>query len=641
MVPRLLLIAVILVAVGAARNRIAQLTVVETVKSQTGLELTVRSTSFEPFQGSLRMQGIKILVPSETGQEFMTVDSFDAVLNTGDFLKKLYQLESVEIRGIRYKADASGETQWFVPKEMWDRFKTRFPDWFTPNLDHDWTMLLTGKPDPETLALLQQQFESANYAAGMSEKWNKEVQPLLQKTQTISQRIRRIRDAVQGNNANPNSNPLESLAAVLQDAGSLETDLRNLMSEAQTLQNTAKHEAASLKQFLASDIEKIKNLKPPKIDQQFVSEILVGPELNERLAAILAWIESVNTMVNAPAESEKSPWFDVKRLPGTDIVFESRKNLTEYCIKRVEFDGDLTFEGTPIYFAGRMSDLASPAVNWEQATTIQLCLDSVPLEIATQEERDALFAASPFETPEVWDNTASRIYITAILDQRSDVPRERYLIACPNLELPGRVLGNEENLAFAVSPGVSQFYASIDRVGENLDGRIQFSQSLIRMTPSLPPQMRGSEFDTLLTSLARGIDRIDAELTVAGTVENPQIRIQSDLGERFAESLQPVLLGKWNDSRQLLANELNGKTNDTLRQVGDLFSEQLDPLLNQLNLAQSQMTGGNPNTSVQQVVQSLMSGDSQSVRQQLQQQGTQILNNTIQNTLQNALQRGK
>ncbi|MCL2304224.1 MAG: hypothetical protein FWC43_02635 [Planctomycetaceae bacterium] len=625
LISRLLLIATILVAVGAARNWLAQLAVVTVVKSQTGLELSVRSTSFEPLQGSLRMEGIKIPM----GQEFATVDSFDAVLNTNDFLKKLYRLESVEIRGIHYKADASDETRWFVPNEMWDRFKTRFPDWFTPNLDHDRTTLLTGKLDSETLALLRQQFESAQYAATMSEKWNRELQPLFQKTQTISQRIERIRSAVQGNNLNPST-----LAVVLQDAGSLETDLRNVIAESQKLQNVAKNEALTLKQHLNSDVEKIRNLKPPKIDQQFVSEILIGPELNEQLATILAWVESVGVMMNEQTESKPSAWFDTKRLPGTDIVFESRKNLTEYCIKRAEFDGDLTFGNAPVYFVGRMFDLASPAANGEEATTIQLCLDSVPLP----QDRDELFPGTAGILP-AFEQSGSlqsqgriqgRIYITAILDRRSNVPCEKYLIACPNMELPGRVLGREDNLAFSVSPGVSQFYAVIDRVGENLDGRIRFSQSMIRMTPTLPPQMRGSELDAMLTSIARGIDRIDAELTVTGTVENPQIRVQSDLGERFAASLEPVLLGKWNDSRLLLANELNGKTNDALKQVGGLFSEQLDPLLNQLNLAQSQLTGGNPNTSVQQVVQSLLSGDSQSTKQQLQQQGTQLLNNTIQ-----------
>ena len=649
-IPRLLLIVLILVAAGAARNRIAQLAVVGVVKAKTGLELSVRSTAFEPLDGSLRLEGIKILA----GQQHVMVDSFNAVLNTSDLLKKLYRLETVEIHGIHYKADST-EEKLFVPQEMWDRFLTRFPDWFAPNLDHDWSPLLSGKLDAQTLSLLQQQFESAGYAAGMSEKWNRELAPLFQKSQTISERIQRIRSAVSGMNPKNNVNPLDSLAAVLEDAGSLETDLRNIKSEAQTFQNAAKNEALALKQHLKNDVEKIKTLQPPKIDQQFISEILIGPELKQRLATILAWIEAADAMMNTGYESAESgsAWFDVKRLPGTDVVFESRKNLTEYCVKRAEFDGDLTFEEAPIYFAGRMFDLASPAATWEQATTIQLCLDSAAFEIATPAERDALFADLPLDAlasddplqilPHTFPSAADskgfavpRISITAIVDQRSEVPRHRYLVACPKMELPNRILGRQENLAFAVSPGISQFYAVVDRNGDQLDGRIRFLQSSIRMTPTLPPQMRGSELDTLLSSLAEGIDRIEAELTVSGTMENPQIRIQSDLGERFAARLQPVLLHQWNESRQLLANDLNEKTNDALQQVGSLFTEQLDPLLNQLNLAQSQITGGNPNTSAQQVIQSLMSGDSKAAQQQLQQQGTQILNNALQNALQRA-----
>ncbi len=659
LIPRLLLITVIILAVGAARNRIAQLVFIGVVKSKTGLELSVRSTSFEPLQGALRLECIQIPNPSQAGKEFATVDSLDAVLNTDDLLKKLYRLETVEIRGIHYRAD-SGDEKLFVPQEIWDRFKTRFPDWFAPNLDHDWSTLLSGKLDPQTLSLLKEQFASAKIADGMSEKWKEELQPLFQKTQTISQRLQRIRSAVQDSNQKSKVNPLESLAAVLQDAGSLETDLQTLVSEANTLQKSAKNEATALKQSLQDDIAKIKDLKPPKIDQRFVSEILIGPELNERFATILAWIESVNEMMNEPEEKETS-WFGFKRARGTDVVFESRKNITEYCVKRVEFDGDLTFEDKPVYFVGRMYDIASPAANWEQATTIQICLDSAPFEIGTPQQRDAIFADSPlgaspkdslalcgpiFEAPfgsnPVADNSASavndltvpRMYITAILDQRSEIPKQRYMIACPSMELPTRILGKEESLAFAVSPGLSRFYAVVDRNGEQLDGRVRFTQSSIRLTPTLPPNVRGSEFEAMLTAIADGIDGLDAELTVSGTIENPQFQIQSDLGDRFAANLQPIMLGKWNESRQLLAKELNDQTNDALRQVGGLFNEQLDPLLNQLTLARSQLTGDNPNTSVKQTVQSLMSGDTKEINKQLQQQGTQLLNNALQNALQ-------
>ena len=305
LIPRLLLITAIIFVVGAARNQIAQFVVVETVKSKTGLELSVRSTTFEPHKGSLQLQGITIPNPTEPGKEFATIDSLDAVLSTNDLLKKIYQIDSVVIRGIHYKAES--DEKLFVPREMWNRFKTQFPDWLTPNLEHDWSSLLSGKLDQQTLSLLEQQFESAKFANGITEKWKKELEPVFQKTNTFSQRIQRIKSVVQNPNKQANAtNPLDSLAAVLQDAASLETDLRTLIANSKTLQDAAKNDAISLKQSLKNDVEKIKNLKPPTIDQQFLSEVLIGPELNERFATILAWVESVGVMMNEQPEEKSS-----------------------------------------------------------------------------------------------------------------------------------------------------------------------------------------------------------------------------------------------------------------------------------------------------------------------------------------------
>ncbi len=663
---RLILLAAVIAGVWTVRNRIAEWGIVHYAHSKAGLKLVVGSTRIEPLQGTLDLKGIEIPDPTQPGRLLANVDSVSVSLDTAEFLKRQYRVKNTEIRGIHYKTD-DAEAGLFVPTKVWDRFKDRFPDWFSQTLDTDMSGVFSSGFDPKALGQLEAQFPSVRFSREMSEKWQGQVQPLVDQSQGIVQKIKQIRELSQ--NRDPNANKVEAIIALLQGTENLEAEIKNIVASAASLESQAKKDALGLKELLKADVEKIKQLRPPKIDAEFLSQVLIGPEIKERFAAILAWADSVGESLSEQSDTAhpEHSWF-VRRLPGTDVVFPGRLGKPEVLLKRTYFDGDVRFGETPVYFLGRAFDFAVSPKEWGNATTIQLCIDGVPHEESFlgdsplgAEPPDAAAQLDPVlgkplgeqalkeallqkmnEPIEAVAGAFPRIFVTAVLDRRGEAPVDRYYIAAPQYVLPARVLGNQDGLAISVSPGVTRFFGEVEINGEQLSGRIRCTQTGIRLVPSLAPGLRDSALDRLLTDLTRQIDSIDAEMLIGGTKTEPIVEFRSDLGDRLAPQMISVLKDQWDESLQQLNAGLTEETNQSLRTVGGLFREKLDPMLGGLNADQKSLSGSGEGGTVDQVVQGLFAAlspdDQKKLEQRLPQDRREALKNVAGNALQGVLQ---
>lgn len=699
---RLLILTILVVGLGTARNVIVRTGISVYAKSQFQIPLEIKSVRFEPMQGSLHLQGITLpqIASFESDKISVTIDSFSAAMNMEKFMRRYFHFEQIELHGICCEikgTDDSDRSDFFVPKEIWNRFQSRFPDWVTQDdtltqksLQQSLVPLLIGDFDKDSLKQLEQQFESSKFSQEISQRWSEELQPILQRTREISQRIERIQNVIKNpKQFSQNGSPQATLTAVQEifhDAESLENDLRDIISRKDSLKDFAKHEALTLKQHLKNDFNKIRELRPPQIDAQQIAEVFLSDEIQQQLASILAWIDSLGIVAEQDLMQKDAMSFFPGRLPGHFSVFESRKNQADILAKRIECDGELKIGNQPVYFLARIHDAVMPSDSPAETMTMQLCLDFAPMKCTTPEERDAVFSEAPFtgdvkqiamsseslfnepvDSPRLQVGPGdmipglpgSRIYVTAIWDTDSDIEesnvtknqpvRQRYYIACPGFQLPERTLGEKGDFSLTVSPGMSQFYAMIEHVAGEFQGRVRLTQYPIRLTPHLPDKLqhhpeKRAQIDFLLAELVRGIDVIDMELSFVGTKDHPRFQLKSDFAQRFATNFEGTLARNWNMVRQNIANELNDQTNQTLRHLGSMFNEQLDPALNRLLAAQTQIVGGNGNITVQQIVQSLLGGSPQLSLPSQQyasqafdnavHQGGQILKNAIENSMQ-------
>ena len=710
-ITRVIILAILIAGFAAARHWIAEKSLVSYVESKAAITLKVNSTEFKPISGQLKLQGVSIPDPVAPGRELARVDLIQVNLDRSDFFKKKYHISNTEIHGIHYKAGPE-ESQLMVPAKIWGRFKSQFPDWSISTLSHDWSGVLINGFDRDTAKLLEDQFASAKAAREIHDKWTKELQPTIENARQLNEKIRRIRDTVQNSGKiigflDP-ADQLRQISAITKDAATLENDIRTLKTQITSIEKRIGQDAAYLRQAYTEDAKKLQQIKPPVFDRQFFTDMIIGPELNQRFASIFAWAESVKMLLDK--ESNESPWLHLHNKKGTDFVFDSRKDAPEILVTQTHFDGDAVFADKQVFFIGRVDDIAFSPDKWRKAMTIRLCLDSEkptkaildasplgiePLEAftkiepifnyqfgATQLKRDILqqmyskiegleylidsgnraelslpgglpflyigsrgaytetdltpqkekVASFEFPLPDE-KKSFPRIYVTAILDRRGDIPNDKYYIACPQYILPSRTLGNPNELAFTISPGFSQIYATVELNGENISGRIRLSQFPIRMKPTLPQKIRGSALESGITDVAQRISSLDSELILSGTKDKPQFTLNSDFGEQIASQIETLFARQWSESRKNLENDLHIKADDTVKTLRTLFQQQLLPMVDELGNAKQQITGSNTDSPLDQAVQSMLgsviSGDKKALNDQLEATGRQILNSTI------------
>ncbi|MGL6225942.1 MAG: hypothetical protein ACRC10_04855 [Thermoguttaceae bacterium] len=706
---RLLLLASLLACLWFARNPITHFTLLQLARAKAGVDLSIGSTQLEPFAGTLRLVDVKIPDPQKPNQELATVDSVFVSLNTYELLKRQYHVENTEIRGIHYKTQPS-ENELFIPQKMWERFQNRFPNWVGKTFNLPWNQTLFAGPNSETLTVLKEEFQSAQLAHDLSEKWTAQTQPIIEQSQNLAKKVQTIRDSIQSQN--PQANTADVVLGILQQSETLDADIQQIANSAASLRTLAQQDAGSLRKSFQEDLAKVSELKIPTLDAQFVSEVLIGPEIRDRFTAMLAWADSLGSQLTEQTENLSSlngseynstnnttnnstnnptnidsqntskdtsglskpndgtrPLWSLTRTPGSEVRFASLLGKPEVLVSRTYFDGDVTWNDMPIYFVGRVSDIAVSPKEWEKATTLQLCIDTIPVDESVlgespiqpewdleMNEAGQLWDADQLDNPikaqmlekmtesgEKTDGSFPRIYVAAILNRKGEHPKDRFYLACPEYRLPRRILGDPNQFALSVSPGLSQFFAELEIEGDQLVGKVYWTQSDIRLTPSLPESLHGSEIERLLAVLTQNINTIDSVMTISGTKTDPQFAFQSDLGDRISGQLIPVLQEEWNRSKQVLTEQLNVKMDESLNSLDSLFQQQLDPIVNDLRTTNREWEPGNQQGYLGQSIQTLWGALSPEDQNRVQQRLTpeerrQLIQETAGNVVRGVLQ---
>lgn len=623
--PRLICLA-ILIALGLlARNPICRYTMEHYANSRLGLPVKMRETDLRLMDAALELRDVLVPDPLRPRETAMKIDSVTVKIDTADFLKRKYTIPHARLHGVHYLTSPE-ESRFFVTKDKWDRFKNRFPELFLLESEQQWIDLFSGKYNEQTQRKLNEQFESAKFVTDASEFWKGETKPLLEKTQAMSDRVKRLQRLFENPRQLQGADRIELITSLLQDAESLESDLKTLSGEIATLERAARDDALTLKRKLHADYETLKAMQPPKLNSRILSEILIGEDILQRFSSMLVWADSVHEFLETT--NEGSPFLKLPRSRGRNVYFSSRKDLADCRMDVLDFDGDLFFEDEPLYFLGRVTNIVLPRNQGKKATVVQLCLDQKAFgeirdqarfeEILDGTEPDSFFkgATETLDAPlgstaknnrgALGESLSSRIYVTALFDFSVSPPREKYVFLCPRFELPERVLGKEGEFAFHVSPGVSQICAEIDREGDSLQGRIRFLQFPIRLSPEVPQPWRGTTLEKSLLEAVAQIDHLDVRASFDGTLEEPGLHIESDFGQRFLGSVQPVLLHLWNEARQETARELNTMTNAFLAETGERFQSRLNPTLREIETVRTQLLGGDTRRSTEQAVRAFV-----------------------------------
>jgi uncharacterized protein (TIGR03545 family) len=305
------------------------------------------------------------------------------------------------------------------------------------------------------------------------------------------------------------TNPLrhgDFLTRLPREVASLREQLHNLQTQLAALPNELKHDKQAVELAKQHDQQRIAQFaRLDEIDPQTLTEYLLGDQVTQTVKETVGWMRFARRMV--PPSANK---VDTNRLAnrGTNVVFHGAKPLPNVWLKHLRLEGSARLGGQPLELVGSLQDWSTSPLIVNKATTLHL---------KTKGGLPITFEAS--------------------FDRLSDIPRDEMALQAEGIAVAGTHLGDKGPVQLDVSPSTAHVLATFKLEGDALTGKLEIRQLGLGVTPDITIAKIGDSLQSALSRRLAAIHEGTTEVTLTGTLDDPNISIRSSLGSALAQAI--------------------------------------------------------------------------------------------------------
>ena len=135
----------------------------------------------------------------------------------------------------------------------------------------------------------------------------------------------------------------------------------------------------------------------------------------------------------------------------------------------------------------------------------------------------------------------THLVIDCTLDRRQEIPRDKLVVHCPNLSLPAQTIGNPDSMLVKMTPCRMEADISVELNGQALSGNMVFRHTdLMMQIEEMKTLSGGTQMADEINLDLAGLSEFEIKAQLGGTIDAPQITIDSDLGPRFAAIMNRI-----------------------------------------------------------------------------------------------------
>jgi uncharacterized protein (TIGR03545 family) len=336
--------------------------------------------------------------------------------------------------------------------------------------------------------------------------------------------------------------------AALERVASLEAEVVALHDEVQAGVSSLAIGPDLIADLQAQDLAYARSLlNIPSLEAPSISPALFGGTALTWLKPVLYWARTAERFLPPGLDPRRRPGPSRARADGTTIEFPGRATWPAFTLQQGEIGLEIGGSG---FAAGAYTALLS-------GLTTSPTLLGEPMELALDREGGA-------EGP----TSAS---LRALLDHTSEVLRDSAALALAGVSLPEIELGPLGSLDLGL--GESTF--AFSRVGEQLDARLRWVSSDLGWTradapaPGSPaPEIGTADWAReLVWRTLTGVERVELDMGLAGSLESPSLSVASNLGDELAASLRRELGQQIEEAEARLRQEVDARIQPVLQEA--------------------------------------------------------------------------
>jgi hypothetical protein len=547
------------------------------------VEMAGLETTF--FAPTIKASNVQVADRKHPGTNLVEFTGLHAKIEGLPLLKRNYIVEEASISGLQWgtKRTDSG----LLPDEEPD-LREEPDSKMLENVKHellsrgkDW---LSGLADRARLDFDPNQFESVRLAHELEERWPHEFGQYEDELKALKQRIDRLRKSVNVKGSNE-LEKIERYGQAAKDAEQLLKELEQVKQQVAKTMRQAQEDLQVLNEAKSHDMAKIKEKADLlKLDPNEVTELLLGPELTNRLETAIGWAKFIRERIQLATDEPKP-----ERFRGETILFARKVELPLLLIRLLNVDGQGDFSGEHLAFKGSISGITSNPKSHGKPIVVRIDafgqpFDADPNAPATPSESRVQLAsaqAGKNERP-----AGLNVQLKAVLDYTKSKPEHQLILSYKEPRPNERDFGKPESIQLAMASHASNCLANLKLIGDNLSGQIDYHQALAGITAKLgTKRFKGDErVLAVIQQVVSGIHKIDAQMTLSGTALKPQFDLQSNLGHDLSSGINTAFRRELENSRQDLLVRFEQEAKKRSVKLTQLYDEQLQKLTGQLNL---------------------------------------------------------
>jgi uncharacterized protein (TIGR03545 family) len=526
--PRLTLLIVVVAGVRFGLDPLLRTIIVSAGQSATGAKVDLATLETSLWKGSVVLGGLQVANPQSPLRNLLEAERTEFSLDVNALLQKRVVVRNGEISGLAFDTERSesGEIEIVVDEHTG-------PSALDPLIEHasawasDWLEEAGDRLDSD----FADQLQTPQVAEAIEDRWKNRATTLRKRADDLKARGKQLEAEFREVKQNP-LRSIEKIPALQAELKTVQYELSSIQNEIKGLPNELKADRNALQTARKADEEFVKQqLKFGKLDGDNLTQVLLGKPVAENTQSALDWIAWVRKRL--PTNSSKQ--IARQRSRGTIVNFGAP--APKFHIERLGLALTAPIGDEPMQFTGSLTNVSDQP---------RLVAEPARLELVAT------------------GGMAVTLEVTS--DRRGDVPREELFLVCPAIPVDGRTFGNQEKLAVELAPGMAHVRVELSLTGDELEGHITFAQPAFKVSPLAKPGANETLVAALTESLGN-INNLAAEVKLAGTLQKPEIKIESAIGQQLADGISTAVINLAAKKSEALLAKVTGHANEQLAKL--------------------------------------------------------------------------
>ncbi len=544
------------------------------------VEIVGLDTTF--FAPTIKATNVQVADRKHPGTNLVEFTDLHAKIEMQPLLKRSYIVEEASVSGLQWgtkRADSG-----LLPGEEPDLAEDTNSK-MLENIKHellvrskDW---LAGLVDRAKLDFDPNQFETVRLGHELEERWPKEFGQYEDELKDLKQRIDALRKTVNVKGGNE-LEEIERYARVGKDVEQLLKELEQAKQKLAQTMRQAQEDLQALDEAKSHDIGKIKEKADLlNLDPNEVTELLLGPELTNRLETAIGWAKFIRERVQLATDEPKP-----ERFRGETFLFPRKVELPLLLIRLLNVDGQGEFSGEQLAFKGSISGITSNPKIHGKPIIVRLDAVGQPFQADPNAPSAPTGNGIQLASGQAGKPDLLSVQLKAVLDYTKAVPEHELILSYKEPRPDERDIGKPESIQLAMTSRASNCIANLKLVGDELSGQIDYQQALESITAKLGTKRFKNDERVLavIQDVVTGIHKIDAQMVLSGTALKPQFKLRSNLGHELSAGVNVAFARQLEDGRRKVLARFEQEAAKRSEKLTQLYEEQIQKLTGQLNL---------------------------------------------------------